>query len=341
MIDLATRYLGLDLASPLVASSSPLTKELDGFRQLEDGGAAAIVMHSLFEEEILGEQDAFDHYLAYGTDSYAEALSYVPTPKESPGPERYLELVRSAKEAVDVPVIASLNGFTPGGWTRYADLLQQAGADALELNVFFLPTDPKVTGAEIEDRTVGVLRDVRELAKVPVAVKLSPYWSATMHMAMRMADAGADALVLFNRFYQPDVDLEELEVRPRLALSTPEEARLGVRWIGLLHGQVPADLALTSGVHDASGVLKGIAAGATVTMMTSEILRAGPHRFGEIAEQARAWLEENEYDSLQQLRGSMSHAGIGDEEAFARANYKATLDAWRPEPMAWDPIGKR
>jgi dihydroorotate dehydrogenase (fumarate) len=341
VIDLATRYLGLELSSPLVASSSPLTKDLDGFRQLEDGGAAAIVMHSLFEEEILGEQDAFDHYLAYGTESYAEAISYVPTPKESPGPERYLELVRSAKEAVDVPVIASLNGFTPGGWTRYADLLQEAGADALELNVFFLPTDPKVTGAEIEDRTVGVLRDVRELAKVPVAVKLSPYWSATMHMAMRLADAGADALVLFNRFYQPDVDLEELEVRPRLALSTPEEARLGVRWIGLLHGHVPADLALTSGVHDAMGVLKGIAAGATVTMMTSEILRAGPHRFGQIAEQARAWLEENEYASLQQLRGSMSHAGLGDEEAFARANYKATLDSWRREPMAWDPIGKR
>jgi dihydroorotate dehydrogenase (fumarate) len=341
VIDLGTRYLGLDLASPLVASSSPLTKDLDGFRRLEDGGAAAIVMHSLFEEEILGEQEAFDHYLGYGSESYAEAISYVPTPQEAPGPDRYLELVRSAKEAVDVPVIASLNGFTPGGWTRYADLLQEAGADALELNVFFLPTDAKVSGTEIEDRTVGVLRDVRELANVPVSVKLSPYWSATMHMAMRLADAGSDGLVLFNRFYQPDVDLELLEVRPRLTLSTPEEARLAVRWIGLLHGHVPADLALTSGVHDAEGALKGVAAGATVTMMTSEILRAGPHRFGEIEAEMRAWLEENEYVSLGQLRGSMSRAGTRDEEAFSRANYKATLDAWRPEPTGWDPVGRR
>lgn len=341
MIDLRTRYLGLELASPLVASSSPLTKELDGFRRLEDGGAAAIVMHSLFEEEILGEQEAFDHYLAYGTESFAEALDYVPTPQETPGPDRYLELVRSAKEAVDVPVIASLNGHTPGGWTRYAELLAEAGADALELNVFFLPTDPRVSGTEIEDRTVGVLRDVRELVDVPVAVKLSPYWSSTLHMVNRLSDAGANALVLFNRFYQPDVDLELLEVRPRLALSTPEEARLGVRWIGLLHGQVPVDLALTSGVHDGEGALKGIAAGATVTMLTSEILRNGEGRFGQIEAEMRAWLTEHEYVSIAQLRGSMSRRGSRDEDAFSRANYKATLDSWRPEPTGRDPVGRR
>lgn len=341
MIDLRTRYLGLDLTSPLVASSSPITKELDGFRQLEDGGASAIVMHSLFEEEIAGEQAAFDHYLAYGTESFAEALNYIPDPKDSPGPEGYLELVAAAKRAVDVPVIASLNGATPGGWTRYAELLEEAGADALELNVFFVPTDPNVTGSEIESRTIGVLRDVRELVRLPVAVKLSPYWSATMHMAARLADAGADALVLFNRFYQPDVDLEALEVRPRLALSSPEEARLGVRWIGLLHGHVPVDLALTSGVHDAEGALKGIAAGATVAMLTSEILRSGPGRFAQIAAEMSAWLTENEYASLDQLRGSMSRKGTRDEEAFSRANYKATLDSWRPEPTGRDPMGKR
>ncbi len=341
MIDLRTRYLGLELKSPLVASSSPLTKELDGFRRLEDGGAAAIVMHSLFEEEILGEQEAFDHYLAYGTESFAEALDYVPAPDQAPGPDRYLELLRSAKEAVDVPVIASLNGSTPGGWTRYAELLENAGADALELNVFFLPTDPSVSGQEIEDRTVGVLRDVRELATVPVAVKLSPYWSATMHMATRLSEAGANGLVLFNRFYQPDVDLELLEVRPRLALSAPEEARLAVRWIGLLHGQLPADLALTSGVHDGEGALKGVAAGATVTMLTSEILRNGEGRFGQIEAEMVAWLEENEYVSVSQLRGSMSRAGSRDEEAFSRANYKATLDSWRPEPTGRDPVGRR
>lgn len=334
MTDLRTRYLGLDLASPLVASASPITKELDGVRQLEDGGAAAIVMHSLFEEEILGEQEAFHHFLAYGTESFAEALDYAPPAQTTPGPEGYLELVRGAKEAVDVPVIASLNGATPGGWTRYAGLLEQAGADALELNLFFLPTDPATTGTQIEDRTVGVLRDVRELVSIPVAVKLSPFWSATMRVADRLADAGADGLVLFNRFYQPDVDLDALEVRPRLALSTPEEARLGVRWIGLLHGVVPADLALTSGVHDADTALKGIAAGAAVTMMTSEILRNGPGRFAAIEADLRHWLEENEYASVAQLRGSMSRRGSRDEQAFSRANYKATLDSWRPELTA-------
>ena len=341
MIDLSTRYLGLPIASPLVASSSPLTKELDGFRRLEDGGAAAIVMHSLYEEEIVGEQKAFDHYMSFGAESFAEALDYVPIPETTPGPDRYVDLLRSAKQAVDVPIIASLNGDTPGGWTHYAAMLEEAGADALELNVFFLPTDPTVSGAAIEDRTVEILRDVREMVGIPVAVKLSPFWSATMHMALRLSEAGADGLVLFNRFYQPDVDLEEFEVLPRLALSTPEEARLAVRWIGLLHGQVPVDLALTSGVHDAEGALKGIAAGATVTMMTSEILRRGTQRFGEIENAMRMWLAENEYTSIQQLRGAMSRRGTRDEEAFTRANYKATLDAWRPEPTGSDPVGRR
>jgi len=341
MIDLNTRYLGLDLASPLVASASPMTKELDGFRQLEDGGAAAIVMHSLFEEEIEGEQAAFDHFLTYGTESFAEALDYSPIPETSPGPERYLALLRSAKKAVDVPVIASLNGDSPGGWTGYAAMLEEAGADALELNLFFLPTDPDVPGSVIEDRTVEILREVRRRVDIPVAVKVSPFWSATMHMAARLADAGADGLVLFNRFYQPDVDLDEFEVRPRLALSTPEEARLAVRWIGLLFGHLPVDLAQTTGVHDASGALKGVAAGATVTMMTSEILRRGPQRFREVEHAMMVWLGDHEYDSIAQLRGAMSRRGTRDEEGFTRANYKATLDAWRPDPIGFGPIRNR
>lgn len=341
MTRLRTRYLGLDLATPLVASASPLTKTVDGFRRLEDGGAAAIVMHSLFEEEILGEQEAFDHFLAYGSESFAEALDFVPAPEAGPGPERYLDLLSRAKAAVDVPIIASLNGATPGGWTHYAERMVEAGADAIELNVFFLPSDPTVPGSVIEDRTVGVLRDVREATRAPLAVKLSPYWSSTAHIAKRLADAGADGLVLFNRFYQPDVDLEAQEVRPRLTLSSPEEARVAVRWIGLLDGVVPADLALTSGVHDAEGALRGVAAGATVTMLTSEILRRGEGRFREIAEAMRTWLAEHDYDDVGQLRGAMSRHGAREEEAFTRANYKATLDAWRPEPTGRDPMGRR
>ncbi len=341
MIDLSTRYLGLNLATPLVASASPLTKQLDGFRRLEDGGASAIVMHSLYEEEIEYDQLSHDHFLEYGTESFAEALDYVPFPQTSPGPDSYLELLQAAKKAVDVPIIASLNGDTPGGWTRYASMLEEAGADALELNIFFLATDTDTTGAEIEDRTVGILRDVRELVRIPVAIKMSTFYSSVANMAARLAAAGADGLLLFNRFYQPDVDLEEFEVLPRLTLSTPESARLAVRWIGLLHGTVPADLALTSGVHDANESLKGIAAGATVTMMTSEILKNGPQRFREIERDMVTWLEEKEYDSVAQLRGALSRRGVRDEDAFTRANYKATLDAWRPDSTGFDPIGRR
>jgi len=341
MIDLKTRYLGLDLASPLVASASPLTKQLDGFRRLEDGGASAIVMHSLYEEEIEYDQLAHDHFLEYGTESFAEALDFVPCPQTSPGPENYLQLRQSAKKAVDVPIIASLNGDTPGGWTRYARMLEEAGADALELNIFFLASDPSMTGSDIEDQTIGILRDVRELVNIPVAVKMSTFYSSIANMSDRLANAGAYGLLLFNRFYQPDVDLEEFEVLPRLTLSTPESARIAVCWIGLLYRVVQADLALTSGVHNAHEALKGIAAGATVTMMTSEILKNGTHRFGEIERDMITWLEEHEYDSVAQLRGALSRSGVRDEAAFTRANYKATLDAWRPDTTAIDPVGRR
>lgn len=341
MIDLSTTYMGLELASPLVASASPLTKKLDGVRALEDGGASAIVMHSLYEEEIAFDQLAHDHFLDFGSEAFAEALDYVPFPQTSPGPEQYLDLIREAKAAVDVPVIGSLNGDTTGGWTRYATMIEEAGADALELNVFLLASDPDVPGSEVEAHALDVVREVCARTSIPVAVKISTFWSSILDVARRLDRAGADALVLFNRFYQPDIDLEAFEVLPRLTLSTPESSRIAVRWIGMLDGHLDADMALTSGVHDAQGVLKGIAAGATVTMMTSQILRHGPGRFAEIEADVRAWLEEKEYASVTQLRGALSRRGSRDEEAFVRANYKATLDAWRPSARGIDRFGRR
>jgi dihydroorotate dehydrogenase (fumarate) len=337
MIDLRTNYLGLSLPHPLVASSSPLTKDLDGFRRLEAGGASAIVMHSLFEEEVRAEQVAFDHYSAAGADVFAEASGYVPTEVAGAvGPETYLHLLQSAVRTVSVPVIASLNGVTPGGWTGYAALLQDAGAAALELNPYQLASDPTASGADVEERLIELVASVRQRVSVPLAVKLSPYWSAPLNLLQRIEGVGANGAVLFNRFYQPDVDLESLQVVPRLALSTPEEARLPVRWIGLAYGRSALDLALTSGVRDAEGVLKGVAAGAAVVMLTSEILRRGPERFSDIVAGMRAWLEDQEYASLDQLRGSLSRLGSNDEEAFTRANYRATLEAWRPDPATSD-----
>ncbi|MEX2502137.1 MAG: dihydroorotate dehydrogenase-like protein [Trueperaceae bacterium] len=337
MIDLRTDYLGLSLAHPLIASSSPWTKDLDGFLRLEAGGASAIVMHSLFEEEVHAEQHAFDHYLSAGADAYVEATGYVPA--ELPGaagPETYLHLIQRARSQVSVPIVASLNGVTPGGWTGYAALLQEAGAHAIELNPYQLATDPTVPGAEVEERIVSLVRSVRERIDLPLSVKLSPYWSSPLHLLDRLAEAGADGAVLFNRFYQPDVNLEALEIVPRLALSTPEESRLPVRWIGLAYGRMPLQLALTSGVRDAEGALKGIAAGANVVMLTSEILRRGPGRFAEITAGMRTWLDDQEYASLDQLRGSLSRVGSDDEEAFTRSNYRATLASWRHDPTGVD-----
>jgi len=331
-MDLRTTYLGFDLKNPLVASASPLARELSNIRRMEDAGAAAIVLNSLFEEEINQESHALDRYLSDGTESYAEALTYFP---EAPsykaiGPDAYLEHIFRAKQAVDIPIIASLNGVSSGGWIHYAREMQGAGADAIELNIYYLPTRIDLTGAEVEQMYVDLVRDVRGSINIPIAVKLSPFFSSTANMMHRLSEAGANGLVLFNRFYQPDLDLENLEVVPNLVLSRSEEMRLPLRWIAILYGRVAADLALTTGVHDADDVLKAIAAGANVAMMTSEILLNGIPRFSEILAEMKQWLEQREYVSLHELHGSLSQVNVAAPAAFERANYIQIVKSYAP-----------
>jgi len=332
-MDLTTNYLGLDLENPLVPSASPLSRNLDTIRRLEEAGAAALVMHSLFEEQITLESDQLDHYLNYFTDAFAEALSWYPElPDYKVGPEEYLDNIQKAKEAVDIPIIGSLNGVSSGGWISYAKEIEQAGADALELNVYYIPTDPAMAGGVVEQMTLDVLTAVKESVSIPVAVKLSPYFSATANLAQRLADAGADGLALFNRFYQPDLDLESLEVVPHLALSTSEELRLPLRWVAILYGRIQVDLALTTGVHSAQDALKGIMAGANVTMMASELLQNGVERIDQMLTAMERWMERREYESVAQMRGSMSQQNAADPAAFERANYMKSLQSWRPDP---------
>jgi dihydroorotate dehydrogenase (fumarate) len=332
-MDLSTTYLGLKLEHPLVPSASPLSYSLDKMRRLEDAGASAIVMHSLFEEQIDLEARALDHYLSYGAHSYAEALSYFPEPQDyNLAPEEYLELVRGAKEALAIPVIASLNGASPGGWTHYAKLIEEAGADALELNLYYLPTQLHVSGAEVEAAYLDIVASVKEVISIPLAVKLSPYFSALPNMALQLEHLGVGGLVLFNRFYQPDFDLETLEVVPNLQLSTSAELRLPLRWIAILYGRLSLDLALSSGVHSHEDALKGLMAGASVTMMASALLERGLGHLRTVLADMTVWLEEREYASLEQLQGSMSHMNVGNASAFERANYMKVLQSWRPDP---------
>ncbi len=332
-MDLSTTYLGLKLASPLVPSASPLSRSLEAARMLEDTGAGAIVMYSLFEEQVALEERQLDHYLNYFTEAFAEALSWHPEQKDyKVGPEKYLKAVRDLKEAVDIPVIGSLNGHSAGGWVSYAKEIEQAGADALELNVYFLATDPEVAGPDIERGTVEILAAVKENLSIPVAVKLSPYYSSVPNLARRLVEAGADGLVLFNRFYQPDLDLERLAVVPRLTLSTSEELRLPLRWTAILHGQVPVDIAITSGIHTSEDALKAMMAGAKVAMIASELLAHGIGRLSEIREGMAHWMETRGYQSVAQMQGSMSQANVEDPGAFERANYMSVLQSWRPDP---------
>lgn len=334
-MDLSTTYLGMTLKHPIVPSASPLSETLDGIRQMEDAGAAAIVMYSLFEEQINQESHQLDHYLSYFTESFAESLNYFPEMEDYRlGPEEYLELIRQAKEAVDIPVIGSLNGVSTGGWIEYAGKIAEAGADALELNDYFIPTDPEMTGAEVERLYLDILRDVKQSVSIPVAMKLSPFFSATANMADRLAEAGANALVLFNRFYQPDFDLERLEVVPNLVLSNSHELRLPLRWVAILYGRVDTDFAITTGVHTHIDVLKGLMAGANVTMMASELLRNGVRRIGEILDEMAAWMEEHEYTSVAQMQGSMSQISVGEPASLERANYMKVLHSWRQDPTA-------
>ncbi|HXJ31167.1 MAG TPA: dihydroorotate dehydrogenase-like protein [Gemmatimonadales bacterium] len=326
---LSTTYLGLPLAHPVVASASPLGRTLDGVRSLEDGGAAAIVLASLFEEQIIRDNESFARYAAAGTESFAESLSYFPPVSDATvGPDEYLKLVADARAAVHVPVIASLNGATERGWVDFATLLEAAGAHALELNIFYLPVSADATGRAVEDRYVHVVQAVRNAIRIPLAVKLSPYFSAFGEMAGRLVNAGANGLVLFNRFYQPDFDLDKLEVVPNLELSTPNEIRLPLLWIAVLRGRIKASLAATSGVHTAAEVVKCLLAGADAVMTTSAVLRNGVSHFRTLVDGLTGWMEDQGYESVAHLQGAMSQHKVADPEAFERANYVRILQSW-------------
>ncbi len=329
MVDLSTTYLGLDLKHPVIVSPSPMTESLDNIRQMEDAGAAAIVMHSLFEEQITLESVDLDRYLSLGVDSFSEALSFFPDMRlYNMGPDGYLEHLARAKEAVAIPVIASLNGYSTGGWIKYAQAMEQAGADALELNIYYIATDPKMTGAEIEAMYLDLVHNVKSSLNIPVAVKLSPYFSAMANMAARFEKAGADGLVLFNRFYQPDFDLETLEVTPSLKLSDPHELLLRLRWAAILRGQVGLDMAITGGVHTAEDVVKSVMAGANAAMMTSAVYRHGIDYLSRVCADLRIWLEDHEYESIRQMHGSMSQHTAADPGAFERANYMKVIRSY-------------
>ena len=322
MIDLSTNYLGLKLRTPLVASASPLSQEIDGIRHLEDAGASAVVLYSLFEEQLRQESFELEHHLAAGTDSFAEAASFFPQPAEFHlGPEGYLNHIRKAKQAVKVPIIASLNGATLGGWARYAKQIEQAGADAIECNIYFIPTSPDIPAAEIEKTYIDILREVKISVRIPIAVKLSPFFSNMANMAKRLDEVGANALVLFNRFYQPDINLDELEIQPNVLLSTPQALRLPLTWIGILYGRIRASLAATSGVHSPEDVVKLLMVGADVTMLCSTLLRNGIRHLQVIEEGLLEWMEKHEYESVQQMKGSMSQIRCPNPSAFERAQY--------------------
>ena len=322
MIDLTTNYLGLRLRTPLVASASPLSQEIDGIRRLEDAGASAIVLYSLFEEQLRQESFELDYHLSEGTDSFAEASSFFPQPEEFHlGPEGYLNHIYRAKRAASVPVIASLNGSTVGGWTNYAKLIEQAGADALECNIYSIITDPELTSSAVEQEYIDILRAVKSVVKIPVALKISPFFSNMANMAKRLDEAGADALVLFNRFYQPDINLDELEIQPNVLLSGPQALRLPLTWIGILFGRIRANLAATSGVHGPLDVIKLLMVGADVTMLCSTLLKNGIAHLGDIEAGVMEWLEKHEYESVQQMKGSMSQLRCANPSAFERAQY--------------------
>ena len=329
MIDLSTTYLGLSLKNPLVASASPLSEDLENIRRLEDAGAAAVVMHSLFEEQINVESQELDRYLSYGTESFAESLTYFPDLTDyNLGPDEYLEHLRRVKAAVGIPIIGSLNGVSTGGWIRYAKLIQEAGADALELNVYYIPANPELTSAQVEQMYLDLVRDVKATLTIPVAVKLGHSFTAMANLARRLDQAGANALVLFNRFYQPDFDLERLEAVPTLTLSRSHELLLRIHWVAILYGHIRADLAVTGGVHTAHDVLKAMMAGARVAMMTSALLENGIGHLRTVRAGLLGWMEEHEYASIRQMQGSMSYRSVANPAAFERANYMKVLSSY-------------
>jgi len=328
-MDLSTTYLSLKLKNPVVPSASPLSKDLDSIKKLEEEGAAAIVMYSLFEEQINLEAQELDHFLTMGTDSFSEALSYFPDVGEyNLGPVEYLEHIRSAKAAVEIPIIGSLNGVSTGGWMDYAKNIEEAGADALELNIYYIPTDPYLTGTDIENMYIDNLKTVKKSVKIPVSIKLSPYFSNISFMIRKLDEAGTDGFVLFNRFYQPDFDLEKLVVEPKVNLSTSQDILLPLRWIGVLYGKIKANLAATSGIHKAEDAIKMIMAGADVTMVCSALLKSGVGQISDIIDNMINWMESNEYDSVTQMKGSMSQQSVAEPAAFERANYMKALNRY-------------
>jgi dihydroorotate dehydrogenase (fumarate) len=333
MVDLSTEYLGLKLKNPLVPSSSPLSKHLDTARQLEDAGASALVMHSLFEEKIEEEDANLARFIHQQSLGHGEADSFHPIPDNYKSyEESYLEHLESLKSSLEIPIIASLNGTTPGGWVDYATSLQEAGADALELNVYYIPASCNEDGRQVEDRYVEILESLRQKISIPITMKLSSQFSSVVNMAKRFEQAGADGLVLFNRFYQPDIDLETLEVVPRLELSTSEESLMRIRWIAILYGRIDCSLAITGGVHNAKDVLKSLLAGADITHLCSALLRHGPGHLAVILRTLEEWLEEREYESVQQLKGSISQRNATDSSAFLRSNYVRVLESYQPPP---------
>ena len=327
---LKTTYMGLELKNPLVPSASPMSREVDTVKKLEDAGAPAIIMYSLFEEQIHHEANELDHFLSHGTDSFAEALSYFPEPEDfSRGPDEYLEHLQKLKGAVDIPVIASLNGISIGGWIDYAHKMETAGADGLELNVYYLPTDLKRTSESVENLYVEILKAVKGKVHIPVSMKLSPYFSSLPAFAKRLVDHGVDALALFNRFYQPDIDLENLEIEPSVILSSSDELRLPLRWIAVLSASLHVNLGATTGVHTAEDAIKLLMVGADATMMCSALLKNGPGHITQMLNDMIAWLDEHEYESVEQLKGSMNYRNIADPEALMRANYMKVLNAYK------------
>jgi dihydroorotate dehydrogenase (fumarate) len=333
MVDLRTKYLGLDLKSPLIAAASPLSEKVESVQKMEENGLAAVVMYSLFEEQIVHESLELDHFLNTGTYTYAESLTFLPRMgRYSVGPEVYLNHLAKVKEAVSIPVIGSLNGMSPGGWTEYASKIEQAGADALELNIYYLSLDPDANSNQLEDNYVQLVSDICQKVSIPVAVKLSPYFSALPNISRRLVEAGASGLVFFNRFYQPDFDLEELKVVPNLELSTSHELRLPLRWIALMYGTIETDFALTSGVHTGRDVLKAVMAGSSAVMTASALLKNGIGYAGVVLDEIQEWMEEYEYDSINQMKGSMSANAIGEVKVLKRANYMKELSSYSDLP---------
>ncbi|HLO65781.1 MAG TPA: dihydroorotate dehydrogenase-like protein [Holophaga sp.] len=329
-MNLKTTYLGLQLEHPVMAGASPLGADMDAVRRLEDAGAAAIVLPSLFEEQITREETGTLYDLAGHADTFAEATSYFPRVDEMAlGPESYLAQLQRVKAAVKVPVIASLNGITNSGWLDYAVKMQDAGADAIELNIYYLATNPLETADLVEKRTLEIVRTVKSSVKIPVAVKLSPFFSSLAHFTKVLEGAGADAVVLFNRFYQPDLDIENLEVTPALQLSSSSTLRMRLRWLAILWSHVNVPMAVTGGVHTAEDAVKATMAGATGIQMVSALLKHGPERLTQVKDGLKAWMEEHEYESLEQMRGSMSLMKCPNPQAFERANYMRVLQGWK------------